>query len=193
MSNSFILTTSGFILPQNQYFIILTKDNISEVSIFNRTSFVNADDKITDMIDSNQLYHSSVFNDALQKFIGTKDFDDFINLVNLASEVLSKINFDTFFALQANNRHNSPYTINFCRDVLKGDFISKKHQYETLPHNVRFSPDNGLTEQQAVQNSKIVRESKRKFFSNWENLLSELANDKNAFCTFFKYVFADSY
>lgn len=193
MTNAPILTTSGFILPDSQHFEVLTKDKISDTSIFNRTVLVTTNTAVADLVDSNQIYHSPNANEAFLKFEDTGSFDNFIHMVDVTAEILKGIDYNRFFELQANNRHLSHYSFKMCVDLLNGDFFKTYHQYNIIPANIRFAADNGLSASQFASNVKTLYKSKTYNTNTWEQLLSGLANDKAAFATFFKYVFVDSY
>jgi len=193
MNNLHILTTSGFIIPNNNYYTVLTKDKIADTSIFNRTVLYSVNSGINKLIDTNQIYHSEVANKAYKKFEGSGSFEDFIFMVDIATDILSKIDYDEFFKLQANNPHISAFGIKMCEELLNGMFFKTYRQYAIFPFNLRFSINNGLTSERIEENLKIMRNSKKRSLATWQNLLSKLANDRSAFCTFFKYIFVDSY
>jgi len=193
MNNVHILTTSGFILPNNPHYTVLTKEKMADVSIFNRTALVSTDSNVAQMVDTNQIYHSDIANEAYKKFEASGKFEDFMAMIDIATDVLSKVNYDTFFELQANNRHISAFSIKLCNELLNGNFVRNYHEYATIPFNIRFTADNGLTSSQAADRVKAMRYSKTYYLNTWQNLLSMLANDRSAFSTFFKYVFVDSY
>lgn len=188
-----ILTTSGFILPDSEYFKVLTKDEISDTSIFNRTVLVTTNTAVASLVDSNQIYHSPEANEAFLKFEDSGNFEDFMRMVDIAANVLKGVDYNRFFELQANSRHLSHYSFKMCVDLLNGEFFKTYHQYNIIPANIRFCADNGLSASQFASNVKTLHKSKTYSTNTWEQLLSGLANEKSVFTTFFKYIFVDSY
>ena len=193
MTNGHILTTSGFILPENQHYTVLTKERLGETSVFKRTALVTSNSTVADLVTTNQIYHSPVANEAFLKFESTGSFEDFMRLVDLTSEILGTVDLNKFFELQANNRHLSQYSFKMCVDLLSCKFYSNYHEYSTIPANVRFCADNGYSASQFASNVKLLHRSKNHNASTWERLLSCLSDNKTAFSTFFKYIFVDSY
>lgn len=193
MTNAHILTTSGFILPQNRHFEVLTKEKISNTSVFNRSVLVTTNSVVADLVDTNQIYHSTAANEAYLKYEDSGSFEDFMRMVDIAAEILGGIEYNKFFELQANNRHISHYSFKMCVDLLNGEFFKTFREYGIIPANIRFCADNGFSASQFASNVKMLHKSKSYCTNTWEQLLSGLANEKAVFSTFFKYVFVDSY
>lgn len=193
MTNPIILTTSGFILPENKYFEVLTKEKISETVNFNRTVLVTTNSTVADLVDTGQIYHSPAANEAYLKYEDSGSFEDFMRMIDIAAEILGKINFDKFFELQANNRHITHYSFKLCVDLLNTEFQNTFHQYSVIPSNIRFAADNGNSASQFANNVKLLHKSKTYRSSTWEQLLSNLGNGRAEFSTFFKYIFVDCY
>lgn len=200
MDKPYILTTSGFILPENNLYGILTEEEVADVSIFNRTAFVNINSALADLIKPNgnaitpnRICHSIVANKAYKQYEASGSFEDYMSLVDIASEILPKVNYDTFFEIQAHNRNMSPFSFNMCVDLFGGKFLVDYVKYNTMPFNVRFSLDNGLTSNDIIKNINRLKFVKTNMCNTWEKLLTNITNDRTAFVTFFKYVFVDSY
>lgn len=193
MTNPLILTTSGFILPENRHFQVLTKEKISNTSIFNRTVLVTTNSTVADLVDTGQIYHSSAATEVFLKYEDSGKFEDFMRMVDMAAEILGSVDFNKFFEVQANNRHITHYSFKMCVDLLNGEFFNTYLEYGVIPANIRFSADNGYSASQFASNVKTLHKSKTYRANTWENLLSSLANDRAVFSTFFKYVFVDSY
>lgn len=193
MSNAHILTTSGFILPDNQHYEVLTKEKIGEASGFRRTALATNNSAVSELVKNNQIYHSPAANEAFLNFEDSSSFDHFMRLVDVASTILKDIDYNKFFELQGNNRHLSPFSFKMCVELLSGEFLKTYHTYSVIPSNIRFCADNGYSASQFASNVKTLHRSKSYYANTWEQLLSALANDRAAFSTFFKYVFVDSY
>lgn len=193
MSDNYILTTSGFILPNNGYYAILDTNKLSSDSIFSKTTVIPTDNNLVSYTKNNFIYQSPLANEAYKKYEATKSFDTFMTLVNIATEILSGISYDTFFEVQANNRNMSPYSFLFCLDVYTSKFICKRHTYDAMPLSARFTPYGTVSEETIKKNVRYVQQVKENYRLTWETALAELAEDRHAFSTFFKYVFVDVY
>lgn len=190
--NSFILATSGFILPSNPYFDILGAEKIEDTSILNRNVVINADSSLSDYAKDNAIHYSTISNDAFHRYMTNKDFNSFIQMLDIATSVLSEINYKTFFELQANNRNMSPMTFMMCLDIYTGNFVNKHLQYATIPASARFVTDDSITTDIIRKNLTMLNKIEPKYLF-WEGLLSDIGTNRDAFCTFFKYIFTDSY
>lgn len=193
MTNAQILTTTGFILPENLHFEVLTKEKLGETSVFKRTALVTSNSTMTDLVATGQIYHSPSANAAFLMYEASGKFEDFMRMVDIASTILGSIEMNKFFELQANNRHLSMYSFKLCSDLLSCKFLENFHEYSTIPANVRFCADNNNSASQFASNVKTLHKSKCYGANTWERLLTGLTNDRTAFATFFKYVFVDSY
>jgi len=155
--DNFIVATSGFILPENNYFTPFDMDETVSDIIFN-SHIVTANTNIRDFYANKDVYRSESITNAIDVYLTKKDFDSYVNLLNITLEILKEIDFMSFFKLQASNKHLSPISFNFCLDVVNGNFLINYNNYNIIPFNVRF-----------------------------------MLNNKDAFLTFFKYIFADYY
>lgn len=194
MSNVYLLTSSGFILSDNKHYEVLTYDQASDASLFARTSFANTNSSLLEEVKSNQIYHSVAANNAYAKYATTGSFEDYMDLVDLATDILTAGDYLSFFAIQAGNKNMSPISFRMCVELYNFTFLKTYPKYITVPANIRLTSDNGLTSSQIAAN---IREFKKnnmsEYTSNWVLLLSELADNRGAFSTFFKYVFVDAY
>lgn len=193
MSNTHILTTSGFVLPGNLHYEVLTKEKIGEGHGFRRTVLATNNSAVSELVNTNQIFHSPAANEAFLKFEDSGSFEDFIRMVNIAADILKDIDYNRFFELQANNRHLSAYSWKMCVELISGEFFKTFHSYSIIPANIRFTADNGNSASQFASNVKAMHKAKSYSINTWEQLLSALSNDRAAFSTFFKYVFVDSY
>ena len=96
MTDKQILTTSGFILPDNQYFKILTKEDISDISIFNRTALLTTNSAMSTMAETNQIYYSPIASKAYLDYMSDNSFENYLRMVDITSEIFSNIGIDNF-------------------------------------------------------------------------------------------------
>lgn len=191
MSNSYILATSGFILPDNPYFTSLPKEKVNDNSLLNKNTFITTDNSISDFIKSNDIHTSDIANTAYKRYMEEASFENFIELVNIASDILSKVNLSTFFNIQANNRNMSPLMFMVCIAVLNGSFVNEYTKYVSIPLNSRFTSENHLTGDAINKNLKSLE--KYYAYQGWDSLIANLTTDRGAFTLFFKLLFVDTY
>lgn len=192
MTDKFILTTSGFILPNNPYYSILPPEKVESNSIFNRSTVISTDNGISDYVKHNSIYTSEASNTAYKDYMADKSFSSYIHLVDIASEVLNKINVNNFFELQANNRNMSPMVFMACLDLYKDTFIYNHMKYAVIPMAGRFVSDTSKTNESIANNLQLLKNNSG-YLNTWEKKLASLVDNKDAFCSFFKLVFVDSY
>lgn len=194
MTNTFILTTSGFILPNSPYYHEVDQKTLGDNSIFNRTTVISTNETISDFAKTNTLYHSKIANEAFKQYENDKSFNNFIRLLDIAAEVLSQVNLYSFFEIQANNRNMSASNFQVCLDLLSGNFKNKYLQYYTLPAATRINTATSIPNIQVSDNvAKLKNAKEMNCLSTWDKFIAELAKDKNVFSAFFKHVFVDAY
>ena len=189
MSKGYILTTSGFILPDSEHYTVLDESKVNSTSIFDKKTFVSTDVAIQDFLKTNAIYHSDVANDAYKKYISEPTFEHFIQLVDISSSVLSGVDFQTFFDIQANNKNLSPTSFMFCLNLYSGSFFTNYRMFETVPLNGRFSSEVNPQKHDATK-LKVYGNCNR---MTWTKFLSELSVYREAYVSFYRYVFVDAY
>lgn len=187
-----ITASSGFMLPCGIYFKPFDPKDPAETIIFNRTTGSSINQDILKFYQEKNVYRSETINKAYNSYIATKSFEDFINLINITIEIFKDIEFSSFFKMQASNVNLSNISIKFCLDVVSGKFNTNYRDYDILPFSVRFTISNGLTSDKSLSYIKEM-ESNNLNSHSWENFISELAEDKNKFLVFFRYIFVDYY
>ena len=192
MDNQFIVASSGFIIPANHYFKPFTEEDTVSDHIFNRSIVAANNAKVTEFYKDKNVYRSETINMIINDYLNDQSFDNFMKMLNVAIEIFKEIDFSAFFKLQATNTNLSSISYKFCLDIISGRYHNTYLDYSITPFNLRFTLNNGLTADKVAEN---IREFEKQSFyiNNWETFLTELSRNKNAFVTFFKYVFADYY
>jgi len=191
-SNSFILTTSGFILPYSPYYIILSPDKITDTSILNRNQVTTTDNNISEFIKSNVIYQSEVANNAYKSYLYDQSFSNYVNMIDISIDILSNINFNTFFEIQASNRNLSPVAFMFCLDLVSGNLPTKFKQYLSLPLFTRFNSNKDVSNEYIIKNKSLLK-ANMKNNTTWHYFISDLADYREAFSIFFSFLFVDAY
>lgn len=191
--NEFIVAASGFMIPQNSYFKPFEPEDSSLDSIFSRSIVSKKDSSLLEFYKNKNVYRSDPINKLLNNYQTEPSFENYMNLLNVAIDIFKEIDFSSFFKLQATNTNISPMSRKFCLDCMSGKFFMNYRDYSIVPFNIRFVNNNALTADQVKNN---IREFEKQSFyvNNWETFLSEMSeNSRDAFVTFFKYIFADYY
>lgn len=191
---TYILTTSGFIIPDNDYYEPLKKESLSS-NIFNKNLSVIKNASLVEFTKNNEIQHSVMANEYYKKYLAEPTFENFMNMVDLTANVLSKISYSKFFELQANNRNLSFTSFMFCLEIYKGTFLTNHTQYTTIPLSARLVIDSSVTDNVICNNLAKLKQcdSDQTSGVTWSWFLSYLSVDKGAFLTFFKYIFTDPY
>lgn len=193
-TKDFILATSGFILPKNTYFEQFKDDGSLTDEIFNRSVVVSTSSSLIEYFKNNVVYKSTTVNESYNKYLTTKEFEDYITLIDIVIDIVKDIDIATFFKVQATNKHLSNIAFKFCLDVTSGKFFTGYNDYNIIPFNIRFNINNNLTTEDSLSNIKQIEDNlKLNYISNWETFLTELGGNKDAFLIFYKFVFADYY
>jgi len=190
--SDYIVASSGFILPHNNYFKpFQPKDTVTD-AIFNRSIVTNLNPQILKFYQDENVYRSETINKAYNDYLSSKSFEDYINLINIATDIFKEIDFLAFFKLQCTNINLSQISFKFCLDVVSGKFPSTYNVYSVVPFNIRFTINNGLTNDKATANIREL-EKASPYVNNWETFLSELSDNRDAMLIFIKYILADYY
>lgn len=194
MTKSYILTTSGFVLPLTAHHAPLDQSAVNDTSIFNKTTSVTFDTNLSELAKDATVHHSPDANKAFQAYEANKSFENFTAMLDIACEVLSKLDFVGFARLQAANRYLSTTGFQLCVDLMTRKFTENHKGYLIVPLNARFRDPASVTPAMIDQRSLSVQ----KYLSSrglvtWENILTEIACDQQAFASFFRYVFVDAY
>lgn len=191
--NQFIVAASGFMLPMNTYFKPFEPEDTKFDSIFSRSIVATNDTKIMEFYKNKNVYRSDTVNKLLNDYQDQPTFENYMNLINVTTDIFKDIDFSSFFKLQATNTNLSNISRKFCLDCMSGKYFQNYRDYAIVPYNIRFVSNNALTVDKVKEN--IHEFEKQSFYvNNWETFLSELSeNNKDTFITFFKYIFADYY
>lgn len=186
-----ILTTSGFLLPENHLFEVFKE----KPSAFD--SFVGRDNNyqlktLANYYLNNNISYSPQADLLYDNYRKEKTFDNFIGMVDFTSDVLSLVDCKTFMDWQAYNRHAPVITMQLCRDLLIGD-TSKLHQYDNLTPSSRFIIDQAISKEVGNNRHKLMTKGVIESKMSWVNILSPLMTNKSEFSTVFKYLFVNSF
>jgi len=194
MTNDLIIATSGFLLKKNQYFTDFTEDDVTSDLIFNRDIVTSTNKETIDYYVRNDVYRSRTIDEAYKNYNAEPNFNNYIALVDILTDIFKEMDYLTFFKLQAANTHLSNIAFQFCLDVTSRKFLTNYRDYGILPFSLRFTIDNGLTTTKALDNMKALEKNfSNTMFSSWDSLFVDLMDNRAAMTTFYKFILADFY
>lgn len=192
--NNYITVTSGFILPKNSYYGPINSNESLLSQFLNRSSSSTVDTLIKHFKE-NGIHSSDTVNSAYFNYAEKKDFNSFIKLVDITYDILNNVDLLAFFRLQACNPNLSQISFKFCLDIISNIDNFNHFEYNAIPYNIRFSINNNLSTLEMSDNVKKIEHlfTKDGLPVTWENFLSKLSKNKDAFVMFYKYIFTDVY
>ena len=189
----FIVAASGFMIPMNSYFKPFEPEDTAFDTIFNRSIASTINTQLIEFYKNKNVYRSDTINKLLDQYQDQPTFENYMNLLNIAIDIFKEIDFSAFFKLQATNTNLSNMSRKFCLDCMSGKFFQNYRDYLIVPFNIRFVSNNAMTTDKVKENIHEF-EKQSYYVNNWETFLTELSeNNRDAFVTFFKYIFADYY
>ncbi len=187
MSDLF-LSTTGFVFPANNQFVQYVPETKVDISITKRL-----ESNVDAFAKTSTIYYSPSANKAHSDYLVNKDFNSYVSMLNIASEVLSGLSLLDFASMQATNKYLSSVGNMVCCDLLDGVWFNTHNRYQAYPSDSRIdltrSGDVSYTAHKSLRLSTLIKNYGRD--SSCLDLLSYLYGDKQAFEAFFKYVFVD--
>lgn len=189
-----IYTTTGILIPKSDHYQVYEKNASPLEQLFSRSTIASSELAVLDFYKTNEIYTSLQANRLYINYIKNPTFDNFIEILNFATEIFESISCREFFEAQVTSLHISQMTLMLCRDIVDGN-ITNYYQYAGVSPNSRFVINNGVTETKAMENlKKIFPNSRQKFSSlSWVDILTPVVENKSAFVTMFKHLFVDYY
>ena len=190
--NTPIVISSGFLIPKNVYYTPVQDEDPAYAAIFDRNGTSSNTFQTKQFFKNKQVHKSESITKNYMDYVESNSFDDFIVLVNIVIDVMKDVEFNEFFKTQIANNYLSLTSIQFCKEILTGKFIQNYKNFSVIPCNLRFSNYNDLTTDQV---NKLLNDIDRNntYIQNWESFLSSMYENRNAFATFFRYIFVDIY
>lgn len=192
MGKEMILISSGFLIPSNRLFTVVTKDSTYRNSILGKKNGTNNDNVLSSLIQSGSLSSSAVCNDLYTTYLHNPNYETYMTLVDTLAEVFGDISLSDFVMHQARNVYLSPIGFKLCTDLLSDKLFKTYKEYLVAPSFFR------VTNPQAVSPEEInrrVTEVQRLLTNNrstFIEFLSVAMNDKGSIPAFFQYTLTDS-
>lgn len=192
----FITISSGFIIPKNNYYSQYNREDDLFDEILERGLYESKLKQYNDFLHKNGIYVSNIVTQKYRVYEENREFDFYIDLLDISIEILKGITLKDFVYAQVNNKFLTDISFSFCMDLLTGDFTNRKNDYLIIPFNLRLNMYNELTKvDMDERRKKLDRFYARNYTGNrsWEELLSSLFTNKELFSVFFRYLFVDFY
>ena len=193
MSKDMILVSSGFILPSNRLFSVITKDSTYRNSLLNKRNSTGKDFVLNDLIKTNSLSSSSACNELYAAYVHDSSIDNFLNLVDAITEVFKGVTLKDFLLLQARNTYLSPTGFRLCMDLVSDKLYNTYREYLVVSSFFRVTNPSEVS-QEEINNriNQVERMLKDNDHINFTNVLANLVADKGGLVAFFQYVLTDS-
>lgn len=193
MSKEMILVSSGFIIPSNRLFSVVSKDSTYRDSILSKRNGTDKDIVLNELIKANALSSSNACNELYSAYIHDSTTDNFLNLVDAIAEVFRGISLKDFLMLQARNTYLSPVGFRLCMDLATCKLHETYREYLVTSSFFRVAKP---TDNQAKEvNSRINQIEKalaNKGQTSFPSELSYMMHNKGSIVAFFQYVLTDS-
>jgi len=189
MSIKTIITTSGFVIPDNEYFIPIYTNNTESL---NKLKSITSKDKLNllEIVDKIHISHSC---DLLySKYLEDPSYDNLLEMVLITCDIIKDIDVHRFFLLQTSSKFLSPISFQFCRDIVNLSYLKDFRKYNVIPCTLRSDFSSSITGKEFNNRASIINKE-LKIPTEWFSFLPIIIENKSAFVTFFKYIFVDNY
>lgn len=188
-----VYTTSGFLIPKSPHYEVYEKNLSPLEQLYARSTTASADQAAQAFFKDNEIYTSLQANRLYLSYIDQPTYDNYIELVNFASDIFSQITCREFFEAQTASLHISPMSLLLCKDIITGKVLNY-HQYAGIPPNSRFMVSNGFTQTKSHEQMKLMFKDIGTYGSlSWVDVLTPIVQNQGAFVTIFKHLFVDYY
>lgn len=193
MSKEMILVSSGFIIPSNRLFSVVTKDTTYRNSILSKKNGTGKDVILDELIKTGTLNSSATCNDLYAAYVHDSSVDNLLNLVDTIAEVFKGLSLKDFMMTQAKNTYLSPLGFKLCMDLATDKLHKTYREYLVSSSFFRVAkpsevnPDEILNRISTVE--KIYKDSQH---LNFVSVISSMMADKGSLPAFFQYVLTDS-
>lgn len=193
MSKEVILVGSGFIIPSNRLFTVVTKDSSYRDSVLGKRNGTGKDSTLNELIKAGGLSSSAVCNELYTNYVHDSSTENFLKLVDAITEVFKGVSLEEFLKLQARNTYLSPVGFKLCLDLATDKLYKTYREYLVASSFFRVTPPaEGSTEETNNRINQIDRLIKSKSIPTFTKALSTMMVDKGSLVAFFQYVLTDS-
>ena len=193
MAKEMILVGSGFIVPNNRLFNVVTKDSTYRDSLLSKRNGTGKDIILSELINAGALSSSEACNSLYTAYVHDSSIDKFMDLTDAICEVFKGTSLKDFMLLQARNTYLSPTGFKLCMDLATDKLYQTYREYLVAPSFFRVTkPTDNSTEEIGKRVTQVEKLFKDSTSRNFIDILSAMMNDKGSLVAFFQYVLTDS-
>lgn len=192
MTKDMILVSSGFIIPSNRLFNLVTKDTTYRDSVLGKRNGVGKDVILSDLVKAGALSSSAACNEMYVTYISDPSFDNYIAMVDAIAEIFKSVSLREFVEIQARNTYLSPLGFKLCMDLITDRLYKTYKDYLIAPSFFRLAKPSEVSPEEIKRREteihKVFKESNATFLQ----VLGTMIQDRSAVPAFFQYVLTDS-
>lgn len=193
MNKDMILVSSGFIIPSNRLFDLVTKDNTYRESVLGKRNGVAKDAILSDLVKAGALSSSATCNDVYLKYTHNPTFDNYIEMVDIVSEIFKPISLIEFMKIQARNTYLSPLGFKLCMDMVTDRLYKTYRDYSVAPSFFRLAKPSDISPEEILRReTEINKIFKHNPNISFADIFASMIQDRGALPAFFQYVLTDS-
>lgn len=193
MSKEMILVSSGFIIPSNRLFSVVTKDTTYRNSILSKKNGTGKDVILDELIKTGTLNSSATCNDLYTAYVHDSSADNLLNLVDAIAEVFKGLSLKDFMMTQAKNTYLSPLGFKLCMDLATDKLHKTYREYLVSPSFFRVAkPSEISSDEISARISSVEKLFTSDYRLNFVTVIAGMMADKGPLAAFFQYVLTDS-
>lgn len=182
MGNDNILLTSGFVIPNNKWFTKLDIESQEDA---------NLPQRLKDLITKGLLYSSSVANEAYLSYINKPDFDNYMVMVDIFTDIFKEYNYIKFCKDQTSNPYLSPLGFRMVLDTVSSSTCSPDFEVYSLVPNFISSGNSDEQKELAGREGRLNSAIDRNNIQSTSGYLAGLVMNRSVFSNIFKYMLTD--
>lgn len=193
MAKSLVLLTSGFMVPESQWFSRVVKNPTLREQMINKDNGLMDDQEMSQVVSDYKVMSPKAFSETFIAHRDLPSFDTYIALVDALIDVFEDCSFNEFIKIQVYNNHLSQAGFSLVMSLLDGSFFQTYNRYAVLPSFFRL--DSGITPEESKRRLDIYRDTLKKAQNTavtMTQFLTELSANQPALSAFFRYVLTDS-
>lgn len=185
-----ILTTTGFLLPDNESYKVFEEQS-SQLDNFIGRNNDYAIKSLSNYFIENKISVSEQADVLYSRYQSDQSYNNFIAMVDFMADVLGRVDCATFMEWQAYNRHMPAMSLMLCRDLITRNH-SNSNKYNNLTRLSRFVMNVTITKDEGLKRFKTMTEGVDIKSISWVYALEPLMANKGNFLSVFRYLFVSN-
>ena len=133
MAKSLVLLTSGFMVPESQWFSRVVKNPTLREQMINKDNGLMDDQEMSQVVSDYKVMSPKAFSETFIAHRDLPSFDTYIALVDALIDVFEDCSFNEFIKIQVYNNHLSQAGFSLVMSLLDGSFFQTYNCYAVLP------------------------------------------------------------